>query len=94
MSNFANQLLLKKLRNVSAKELITHGNEYGISLTNKQAEDIASYLSKTSLNPINEKDRMKMFKKLAQITDIKTAQKAQKLFGKLIKQYGVESWFK
>ncbi|WP_226036920.1 DUF2624 family protein [Aquibacillus saliphilus] len=93
MNNFFYDMISKKLKKVSANDLLTHSKEHGINLTTNQAEEIAAYLSKTNLNPINEKDRMKMFKKLALITDIQTAQKAQKLFKKLIKDYGVESWF-
>ncbi|MDC3415539.1 DUF2624 domain-containing protein [Aquibacillus salsiterrae] len=94
MSNIVKQMVIKKLRSITPNELLGYSKEYGISITKQQAEEITNYLSKTKLNPMEEKDRLKLFKKLAQITDLKTAQKAQKLFAKLVKEYGVESWFK
>ncbi|MDC3413370.1 DUF2624 domain-containing protein [Aquibacillus sp. 3ASR75-11] len=87
------QIVKKKLKQVSSTELLSYSKEYNIALTKKQAKEISAYLKQTKLDPFNENDRMKMFKKLAKITDIQTAQKAQKIFHKLIKEYGVESWF-
>lgn len=94
MSSFVKQMVVKKIKSITPKELLAYSKEYGINITNKQAEEITTYIRKTTLNPLDEKDRLKLFKKLAQITDLQTAQKAQKLFSKLIKEYGVESWFK
>lgn len=87
-------MMTKKLKSITPDELKKYGDLYNISLTTKQAEAIISYLRKTDLDPLSEKDRITFFKKLAEITNIETAQKAQRLFVKLIKQYGVESWFK
>ncbi|WP_138415763.1 DUF2624 domain-containing protein [Aquibacillus sediminis] len=93
MNSFVQQMIQKKLKQVHPSDLLDYGEEYGIPLTEQQAKQISAYLKNTNLNPTNEKDRMQFFKKLAQITDIKTAQKAQKLFNQLIKDYGVQSWF-
>ncbi|MDL4841526.1 DUF2624 family protein [Aquibacillus rhizosphaerae] len=94
MNSFMQQMAVKKLKKISVDELLNYSKQYEIPLTKKQAQQITSYLGKTQLDPFEEKDRLQMFKKLAQLTDIKTAQKTQRLFSKLIKEYGVESWFK
>ncbi|WP_186575767.1 DUF2624 domain-containing protein [Aquibacillus kalidii] len=94
MNSFIKGMINKKLKNVNPKELLEYSKQYQIPISEKQANQISSYLSNTNLDPLSEQDRMKLFKKLAQLTDLKTAQQAQKLFNKLIKEHGVESWFK
>ncbi|UFT97797.1 DUF2624 domain-containing protein [Radiobacillus kanasensis] len=93
MSSFMKKMALKKIKAIQADELLQYSKEYNIPITEQQANDIVSYMKKTKLDPFKEKDRTMMFKKLAQITDLPTAQKGQKLFVKLIREYGVESWF-
>ncbi|QDP40625.1 DUF2624 family protein [Radiobacillus deserti] len=93
MSGMMKKMALKKLKTLKPDELIQYSKEYNIPISGQQANDIVSYIKKTKLDPFKEADRMKMFKKLAQITDLPTAQKGQKLFVKMIKEYGVESWF-
>ncbi|MCT2537580.1 DUF2624 domain-containing protein [Aquibacillus koreensis] len=93
MNNIMKKTILKRLKQISVEDLLTYSKEYGITINKTQAEKITSYMSTTKLDPFEEKDRLTLYKKLAQLTDLQTAQKAQQLFNKLIKQYGVESWF-
>ncbi|WP_407268406.1 DUF2624 family protein [Radiobacillus sp. PE A8.2] len=93
MNKIVHQMIVKKIKNLSSEEILTYSKQYDISINKQQAQAISSYVKKVELDPIIQADRMKMFKKLAQITDLDTAKKAQKLFNQLIKQYGVESWF-
>lgn len=86
-------MMIKKIKSIKPEELRNYGEQYNITLTKKQAEEITSFLGRTNLDPVKEHDRLKLFKKLAQITNLETAQKAQKIFNKLIKEHGVESWF-
>ncbi|GAA5415528.1 hypothetical protein Pryu01_00559 [Paraliobacillus ryukyuensis] len=93
MQGFVQQMIKKKLKGITSTELLHYAKQYDVVITSEQAVQIASFLHANELNPLLESDRMKMFKKLAQITDLNTAKQAQRLFNQLIKQYGVEGWF-
>ncbi|WP_077621487.1 DUF2624 domain-containing protein [Sediminibacillus massiliensis] len=86
-------MVIKKIRQLSTNDLLHYSKQYDIPLTKQQADQIVATLKNETFNPLEENDRMKMFKKLAQITDVKTAQKANKLFRQLTKAYGIDSWF-
>ncbi|MFB1050796.1 DUF2624 family protein [Paraliobacillus sp. JSM ZJ581] len=93
MQPFIKQIIEKKLKNLSSVELLDYAEQYQISITAEQANHIVQFLQSTHLNPLLQSDRMKMFRTLAQITDLNTAKQTQRLFNQLIKQYGVEEWF-
>lgn len=93
MQPFVKQMIEKKLRNITKAELLNYAKQYQINITNTQAEKIVAFLHKTDLNPLEKSDRVVLLKKLAQITDLETAQQAQQLFNQITKQYGVDSWF-
>lgn len=93
MSHFIKQIVKTKLKQLSSDELLHYAQQYGFSLTKAQANQITNYLKQNSLDPFNEKDRKKMFRELATITDDQTAKKAQDLLNKLIKENGLEYLF-
>ncbi|WP_112181331.1 DUF2624 family protein [Paraliobacillus zengyii] len=93
MQPFIKQMIEKKLKNISKKELLSYAKQYRINLTDIQADKIVKFLHNNDLNPLDKSDRVIMLKKLAQITDLETAQQAQQLFNQITKQYGVDSWF-
>ncbi|MFC0522587.1 DUF2624 domain-containing protein [Pontibacillus salicampi] len=93
MKNMIKQVVHQKLKNITAEDLIAYGKEYEIQLTKDQAKAIVAYLKQTDLNPLEEKDRLKALKKLAQITDPKTAQKVNRIFQQMIKDNGLSHWF-
>lgn len=86
-------MIEKKIKNLSVSELLDYAQQYQISITTAQANHIVQFLQSTNLNPLLQTDRMKMFRALAEITDLNTAKQTQRLFNELIKQYGVEEWF-
>jgi len=90
MSIFIKDFVAKKLKQVSAEELLYHGKQYGFSLSKTEAKQITDYLKTNNVDPFHSNGRRKMVKELARITDEKTAKKAQKLFHQLIKSYGLE----
>jgi hypothetical protein len=90
MSIFIKEFVSKKLKHVSAEELLHYGKEYGFSISKTEAEQITDYLKNNSVDPFHSDGRRKMLKELARITDVKTAKKAQKLFHQIIKSYGLE----
>ncbi|WP_117169205.1 DUF2624 domain-containing protein [Paraliobacillus sediminis] len=93
MQPFVKQMIEKKLRNITKTELLSYAKQYQVNVTDTQAEKIVAFLHKTDLNPLEKSDRVVLLKKLAQITDLETAQQAQQLFNQITKQYGVDSWF-
>lgn len=93
MANIIKSMMLKKLKNITAEEILHYANAYQISISNEQAKAIANHLKKYEYDPTDAGDRAKMLKKLAQITDLKTAKACQKLFYKLIKEYNIEHLF-
>lgn len=93
MNSIMQQMAIKKIKQISKKELLTYSEEYEIPITPSQADQILHYIKTKEINPFTEQGRLLMFKNIARITDISTAQQAQKLFHELIKTYGIESWF-
>ncbi|WP_163581178.1 DUF2624 family protein [Gracilibacillus saliphilus] len=94
MNGLTKQIMLSKMRKISAKEITSYAKKYHIAITEDQAKLISDHLKRSNYDPTNPEDRAQMLRKLAQITDIKTAKACQQLFHKLIKEYGVEDYFK
>ncbi|SFL81730.1 Protein of unknown function [Gracilibacillus orientalis] len=94
MNGLTKRIMVSKLKKISTKEITEYANKYRISITEEQAKLISGHLKRSSYDPLIAEDRAQMLKKLAQITDIKTAKACQQLFHKLIKEYGVEDYFK
>lgn len=93
MSNFIKGIIMKKLQLVSYEDLLFYGNEYGIPLDENEAKAMSHYIKNNQIDPFSEKDRMKTFHELAQVTNKATANKTEKLFNELIKSYGLEHLF-
>ncbi|WP_174613828.1 DUF2624 domain-containing protein [Virgibacillus ihumii] len=93
MTNFIKELIMNKLKQLSAKELLHYSKQYGFSISYNQAKQIESYLKQNKVDPFSETGRKKLYKDLTQITDQSTAQKAQRLFEKMIQEHGLEYLF-
>lgn len=93
MSIFIKELIKRKLSQVSVTDLLEYGEQYGFSISNTEAEKIVAYMNSNNVDPFNENDRSKMFQALTQITDVNTANKAQRLFDEIIRSYGLEHLF-
>ncbi|MFZ3578625.1 DUF2624 family protein [Virgibacillus sp. DJP39] len=93
MSKIMKEIITKKLKNISSEELLHYSKQYGFSLSHNEAKQITDYVKSHPFDPFNETERINFFKKLAKITDINTTKKAQKLFGEVIKSYGIQSLF-
>lgn len=87
------QVVKQKIQNLSVHDLLEQSRQFNVPLTKAQATEIVYFLKSSNLNPLDEKDRMKALKKLAQITDPKTAQKVNKIFQEMIKENGLSHWF-
>ncbi|MRG86612.1 DUF2624 domain-containing protein [Salinibacillus xinjiangensis] len=94
MKKMIRQMVRDKFASLTTKDLIKHGKQYNFHLTHDQADKILAYVRKNSLDPFSERDRFKLLKKIAQVTDEKTAQKANKLFQNMVQSYGIDHLFK
>ena len=94
MSSFIKEMVKMKIRQLSHQDLLNYSKEYNFSLTEMQSRSIIAYLQTNNLDPFLESDRVKMFNKLAEITDHATASKTIRLFNELISSYGLEYLFK
>lgn len=93
MSKIMKDMIAKKMMNTSPEELLHYSKQYGFSLTYKEAKQITDYVRNNPFDPFNESARIHFFKELTRITDLSTTKKAQKLFGEIIKSYGIQSLF-
>ncbi|HLR66471.1 DUF2624 domain-containing protein [Virgibacillus alimentarius] len=93
MSNFLKSLIIKKLENLTADELLYYAKQYGFSVTEKEAKDITTYVKTHPINPFDENERIKMLQALTQITNAETAKKAQKIFNELVHSQGLGHLF-
>lgn len=93
MSRFLKELINNKLKQLSADEIISYGNQYGFSITEQEAKEISHYLRTTQFDPFDLYDRKKAFQALAQITTDETSRKAENLLLQLIDSYGLDFLF-
>ncbi|GIO23119.1 DUF2624 domain-containing protein [Oceanobacillus sp. J11TS1] len=93
MSIFLKEIIKNKLRNLTADEILHYSSQYGFSITNTQANQIVSYVRRSSPNPFDQADRNRFMNELEKITDRKTALAAQQLMDEVIKSYGLEHLF-
>lgn len=93
MSIFIKQLIKKKLKQITHEEVVFYSKQYGFSITEQEAIDIAHFMKHNDLDPFDASDRAIMFKTLAEITDKNTAVNAEKLLMQLIQSYGLEHLF-
>lgn len=94
MSFIVKQIILTKLKQISAEDILKYAGEYGFSISPAQAKQISNYVRSNRINPFDKKEREKMLRDLSTITDPQTAKKANQLFQELIKSYGLEDLFK
>lgn len=87
-------MIRQKINDLTVKDVISFSQEHNMDISSQQAKNILTFVKKSDLNPFSEKDRLKLLKKIALISDQKTAQKANQLFKQMIKTYGVENYFK
>lgn len=93
MTDFIKRLVISKLQQITHKDLLYYGKEYGLHLDEAEAKEIIFFLKNEGIDPFNKNDRLKTFQKLAEVTSDDTANKALKLFDKIISSYGLEHLF-
>ncbi|ASN05212.1 DUF2624 family protein [Virgibacillus necropolis] len=93
MSKIMKEIIANKLKQTSPEELLHYSKQYGFSLTHKEAKQITDYVKSHPFDPFKESERIVFFKELTRITDLSTTKKAQKLFGEIVRSYGIQSLF-
>jgi TRAP-type C4-dicarboxylate transport system substrate-binding protein len=80
MMNIYQQIVNKKLHNITAEELMKYSAEYSINLTNDQAKKVSALLQSKKVNVFNTSERIQLMKEVAKITGHETAKKVNELF--------------
>lgn len=83
--NLIQQFVNKKLNNMTSKELLKYSVEYGVSITNEQADKIVTLIQGKQINIYDNQERLQLLKQIAKVTSPATAQQINTLFQKLIK---------
>ncbi|MDC2863383.1 DUF2624 domain-containing protein [Bacillus sp. BP-3] len=83
--NLIQQFVNKKLNNMTSKELLKYSAEYGVSITNEQADKIVTLIQGKQINIYDDQERLQLLKQIAKVTSPATAQQINTLFQKLIK---------
>lgn len=78
--NIYQQIVNKKLHNISPEELMNYSAQYNISLTTDQAKKISALLQSKKVNVFNTSERIQLMKEVAKITSHETAKKVNQLF--------------
>lgn len=78
--NIYQQIVNKKLHNISPEELMSYGAQYNISLTSDKAKKISNLLKSKKVNVFNDSERILLMKEVAKITGAETAKKVNQLF--------------
>lgn len=93
MSSFIKELIKKRIKQLTFEDLLHYSQQYGFSLSLEEAKHIVTYLQTHPFDPFISTDRLFMFQKISEITDIQTAYKAEALFNDMIKAYGLSHLF-
>ncbi|ALC84162.1 MULTISPECIES: DUF2624 domain-containing protein [Bacillus] len=79
------KIILQRLNRATAKDILSYANQYGISLTAKQAADVAALLHGKNVNIFDEKERASLITKVESITSKSTAKKVNELLNQFIR---------
>lgn len=69
-----------KINTMTADELLKYANQFQISVTKTQAEQIAGYLRGKQVNIFNDKERRLLIKEIAKTAGANTAKQVNQLF--------------
>ena len=84
MSIFQN-IINHKLNTMTADELLQYADQYQISLSRKEATQIANYIKGKKVNIFNDGERSQLIRELAKITNIHTAKEVNRLLSSFTK---------
>jgi hypothetical protein len=84
MSIFQN-IINHKINTITAEELLKYADQYQISISRKEATQIAHFLKGKKVNIFNDGERSQLIKELAKITNIQTAKEVNRLLSSFTK---------
>lgn len=93
MSEMIKRLVMNKVQQITASELVHYSKRYNFNITLQEAKQLTDYMQRTQPNPFNAIDRRKMYHEISRVTNRKTAEKAQQLLFTIVKEYGLEHLF-
>lgn len=93
MSVILKEIIKNKMKQLRKEELLYYGNQYGITLTETEAKHILKYIHENDFDIFSLQEIDKLHKKIAEITNPATANKAKNLFLQIITAYGLENYF-
>lgn len=78
------QIVNKKVNNITPKELLKYSKQYNIPITDQQAHTLVSVIRQQAVNIYNLEERRNLIKQIAQVTDRETARRVNELFQQLM----------
>ncbi|MCM3193263.1 DUF2624 domain-containing protein [Priestia megaterium] len=78
------QIVNKKVNNITPKELLKYSKQYSIPITDQQAHTLVSVIRQQPVNIYNLEERRNLIKQIAQVTDRETARRVNELFQQLM----------
>lgn len=82
--NFIQQIINKKLNNITSNELLKLSKEYQIPITEEQAQKIVSLIKGKNINIYSHTERIELIKQIAKVTSPATAQQVNTLLQNLL----------
>lgn len=77
--NIFQNIINHKINHLTTEELLKYAKQFQISLSRKEAAQIADYLKGKNVNIFNDEERSKLIKELARITNGHTAKEVNRL---------------
>ncbi|WP_338470269.1 DUF2624 domain-containing protein [Niallia sp. XMNu-256] len=74
-----------KINSITADELLKYASQFQISISKKEASQIANFVKGKKVNIFNERERTHLIGQLAKITNEKTANEVNKLLSSFTK---------
>lgn len=74
------KIVLQRLNQITANDLLRYAKQYGVSLTSNQAAEVAKLMNGKNINIFNVSERNRLLKQVEAITSKQTAQTVNDLF--------------
>ncbi len=74
-----------KINGITADELLKYASQFQISITRKEASQIANFINGKRVNIFDERERAQLIGELAKITSNHTAKEVEKLLSSFTK---------
>lgn len=78
--DFNSKIVLQRLNQITANDLLRYAKQYGVSLTSNQAAEVAKLMNGKNVNIFNDAERNRLLKQVEAITSKQTAQTVNDLF--------------